>query len=110
MSGDRATQKQTDLFEKHSALFIDKENDDGVFPRLQNGRDEKVVHEAYEQFYDNTACYDLTGQWIRESGPFRYDLSWLSPSAAESDVENYMRGAFQSAFDVDPADADIIVE
>src|SRR5690242_19437437 len=34
MAGRKASEKSGEMFERHSALFIDNEDDDGVFPRL----------------------------------------------------------------------------
>ncbi|MBE0578750.1 hypothetical protein [Devosia sp.] len=108
MAGDQVSQIQADLFEKHGAIFVDKEEDDGVFPRLRRDHAESVVHSTYQKFYDNTVGYDLVGQWIRQPGPFKYDLSWLSANATRADMERYMREGFQSAFGLDPADAEIL--
>ena len=108
MAGKGLSQTQADLFEKHGALFVDKEDDDSVFPRLQPGRDEATVNSAFQRFYDNAASYDLVGQWIRMPGPFRYDLRWLTANASAAEMKEYMRKGFKSAFGLDPEDAEVL--
>lgn len=108
MAGELVSEEQERLFDKHGALFIDKENDDSVFPRLPRGRDEVVVHRVFKQFYDNAVTFDLTNQWISKEGPFAYDLTWLSASASSTDMKNYSRQAFVSAFGFDPETVKIL--
>jgi hypothetical protein len=108
MAGDRVDESVTKLFQKHQALFVDKEDDDAVFPRLQSGRDEAVVFQAFNAFYQNTVVYDMTNQWISHSGPFRYDIDWLKPSASPDQMKDFLRGDFKAAFQFDPEDVQLI--
>jgi hypothetical protein len=108
MAGDRVDESVAKLFDKHGALFVDKEDDDAVFPRLQPGRDEAVVHRAFNTFYQHTVVYDLTDQWISRPGPFRYDIDWLMPSASPDRMKEFLRGNFKAAFQFDPEDVRVI--
>jgi hypothetical protein len=95
MAGDNVSEESVRLFDKHGALFVDKEHDDGVFARLQATRTEERVQAVFKEFYDNVAIYDLANQWISEPGPFKYDLSWLSTNG---DAKNFLRGQFMNAY------------
>jgi len=108
MAGDRVDESVTELFQRHGALFVDKEDDDAVFPRLQPGRDEAVVQRAFDMFYQHAVVNDLTNQWISRSGPFRYDIDWLKPSASPDQMKGFLRGNFRAAFEFDPEDVQLI--
>lgn len=108
MAGDRVDGAAAELFDKHGALFVDKEDDDAVFPRLQSGRDPGVVSDTFNRFYQHTSVYDLINQWISQPGPFRYDLGWLQPAATASTMEGFLRGNFKGAFQLDPDDVRIV--
>ncbi|WP_284179535.1 hypothetical protein, partial [Rhabdaerophilum sp. SD176] len=56
----------------------------------------------------NTVVYDLTNQWISCPGPFRYDIDWLKPSASADTMEEFLRGNFRAAFQLDPKDVQLI--
>lgn len=108
MAGNRVDENAAELFDRHGALFIDKEDDDAVFPKVQGGRDETVVSQAFNEFYNNTVVYDLTNQWISQPGPFRYDIGWLQPSASRDQMKEFMRGNFKAAFQFDPEDVRLL--
>ena len=108
MAGDRVDESVTELFDKHGALFVDKEDDDAVFPRRQPGREEAVVERAFNTFYQHAVVYDLTDQWISRSGPFRYDIDWLKPFASPDQMKDFLRGNFKAAFQFDPEDVQLI--
>lgn len=108
MAGERVDAAVAELFDKHGALFVDKEDDDAVFPRLQSGRDPDVVSNTFNRFYQHTSIYDLINQWISQPGPFRYDLGWLQPAATASTMEGFLRGNFKGAFQLDPDDVRIM--
>lgn len=108
MAGENLSNRSKKLFEKHQALFVDKEHDDSVFPRMQEGRTEEDVDEVFQNFYGHNVIYDLVRQWIIEPGPFKYDINWLKANAKKEEQKIFMRRQFQSAFGVDPEDAEII--
>ena len=102
MAGDMVSEDISVLFEKHGALFIDKEDDDAVFARIQAGRDEATVYASFNKFYNNVVVCDLTNQWICQDGAFRYDATWLSSSASKADIKKYLQGQFNLVFGLDP--------
>jgi hypothetical protein len=64
----------------HSALFLDKADDDGIFPRIFPDKDEATVYRTFNTFYSFNVSYQLTRQWIWTPGPFEYGYRWLSSS------------------------------
>jgi len=105
MAGDQLTNEATILFDKHGALFVDKENDDGIFPRIQTGRNEATLETAFNNFYHNQVIYELANQWISTPGAFNYDLAWLPPSKTR---EEFLRRQFKTAFGLDPEDVTLL--
>ena len=101
LAGERVTSDAQVLFDKHGALFVDKEDHDGIFARTQRWRNEEAVQKTFETFYHNTVIYDLTNQWISKDGPFSYDLTWLQPDASTEDMKDYLRKKFHMVFGVD---------
>jgi hypothetical protein len=108
MAGERVSEKEMRLFERHGALFVDKEEDDSVFPRLQANRNEAAIHRVFNEFYLNAVVYDLTNQWIAADGPFKYDMHWLSASASPEDMAAYMSRAFKAAFGLETGDVELL--
>ncbi|WP_258897493.1 hypothetical protein [Burkholderia glumae] len=108
LSGDNLSQRERLLFEKHGTLFIDKENDNSVFARIQSQRDALVVQNTFEQFYHNVVTFGLINQWISQPGPFRYDIGWLKESASSEEMEVYLRGQFRATFGLDPTDVQVL--
>src|SRR3546814_1480102 len=41
MAGRRLSHQAVDLFDRHCALFVDKVDDDGVFPRIFDDREDR---------------------------------------------------------------------
>jgi len=100
-AGERLTNEASTLFNKHGALFVDKENDDAIFPRIQNDRNEASVYEAFNKFYHNQVLYEVVNQWISKSGAFNYDFAWMSPSKA-GELKVFARIQFNAEFGFDP--------
>jgi hypothetical protein len=108
MAGDNVSDKQRLLFEKHGALFVDKEEDDSVFARLQLNRDEISVQKTFNEFYHNAVLFDLTNRWIREKGPFNYDVAWLDTKTPREETKAFLRRQFVAAFYLDPEDVKVL--
>lgn len=108
LAGEKLNEDGRELFEKHGALFVDKENDDSVFARLQPGRSEETVQAVFNEFYANTVVYDLTDQWISRPGPFQYDVSWLVASAKKDETERFLKENFKVAFELNPDDVKVL--
>jgi hypothetical protein len=82
MAGGNVSEKAVDIFERHGALFVDRETDTGIYPRLRKNYDEKSVQKMFDDFYAATITYEMTDQLIAMAGPFEYKYDWLSPSAS----------------------------
>lgn len=108
MAGEKSSGKAATLFERHGALFVDKEDDDGVFPRLVRGRTEDELQEAFDDFYANNVIFDLTRQWITEPGPFNYEYRWLSQKGSSEEIQNYAERCFETVYGVKPSKVNIL--
>ena len=102
MAGERVSDEIAALFARHSALFIDNEDDDGIFPRLLPDRNEKFVYETFNGFYALNVTYDMARQWIANDGAFKYDYSWLSSSGTHTDFKEFADRHFQGIFGIHP--------
>lgn len=108
MAGERVSPRAEGLFDRHGALFLDKEDDDGVFPRVCRGSDQVVVQRTFNAFYGANVVYDLTDQWIARAGPFKYDYRWLAQRASRDEMSEFARREFSSAYGVDPSEAVVL--
>ena len=108
MTGGRVSQDIVTLFDRHSALFVDKPDDHGIFPRLFPDKDEALVHRTFESFYAFNVGYDMTRQWIAKTGPFVYDYGWLSMSATHDDFKGFADSHFQMVYGMHPDSFKII--
>jgi hypothetical protein len=96
------------LFDRHSALFVDKAGDGSIFPRILSGKNESLVHRTFESFYSFNVTYDMTRQWIAVPGPFSYDYSWLSSSGSPSDSKGFADRHFEMIYGVHPDAFEIV--
>lgn len=108
MGGKRLSTDAMTLFDRHGALFVDKEDDDGVYPRLLAGRSEKDVQETFDDFYMNNVIYDLTRQWITQLGPFTYDYRWLSQKGSAEEIRDFAERSFEGVYGVRPSNVDVL--
>lgn len=108
MTGERASEEGLALLERHSAPFLDKPEDSGIYPRLMNGRDQEVVQNAFNSFYAMNLVYDLTRQWIAVDGPFEYEYRWLSSTASPQTIKDFADRHFQTVYGVHPDSFDIL--
>lgn len=108
MAGDRVSRDAATLFDRHGALFVDKEDDDGIFPRLPVGRCESDVQEAFDDFYANNVIFDLTRQWITQPGPFRYDYRWLSQKGSDAEIQEFAERTFESVYGARPSSVEVL--
>ena len=108
MAGDRVSNEAAELFDRHGALFVDKEDDDGVYPRLISGRSESDIQEVFDDFYANNVIFDLTRQWITEPGPFQFDYRWLSQKGSDQTIQEYAERCFDTIYGVKPSSAEIL--
>ena len=109
MAGKLLTSDSPILFERHNAPFVDKEDDDGVFPRLVAGRSERNLQETFEDFYGHNVVFNLTRQWITRPGSFEYDFGWLSPKGGSDEaIRGYCDRVFKSIYGVEPSSVELI--
>jgi len=108
MAGDRLTSDATSLFDRHGALFVDKEDEDGIYPRLALGRTETEVQETFDDFYANNVIFDLTRQWITQPGPFRYAYRWLSQKGTDEEIQSFAERCFESLYGVKPSNVVVL--
>lgn len=108
MAGERLSKESAYPIERHGALFVDKEHDDGVFPRIQTRLPEDVVHAAFDEFYQNTVVFGLTDQWISQPGPFNYDMGWLVASASDADRVAYQKKQFSLVYGLEMDNVDVL--
>ena len=108
MAGKRLAENAMILFDRHGALFVDREDDDGIFPRLGAGRVEAQVQETFDDFYANNVIFYLTRQWITRPGPFDLDLGWLSQRGSSEVVREYCERTFRTVYGVSLHEADLL--
>ena len=95
MAGANVSGREMKLFESHSAPFVDREDDDGVFPRTQAERTDAEVDRAFQDFYRNTVVYGLVNQWIAEDGPFKYHMEWLKSGSSSVQQKHFLQDSFK---------------
>jgi hypothetical protein len=108
MAGSNLSYKVVDLFDRHGALFVDREIDSGIYPRMRKGYDEKSVQEMFDKFYAAVVTYEMTDQLIIKSGPFEYKYDWLKPSASPEEFKQFADRHFKAAYGIVPDEIEII--
>jgi hypothetical protein len=110
MAGTRVSEQGSMLLNRHSAPFVDKQDDDGIFPRLYPDRDENLVENAFYSFYAVNITYDLTHQWITQSGPFTYNYRWFSQSGTNEEIKDFAARHFLQVYEVHPDTVELVSE
>ena len=108
MAGERASRDVETIWHRNQALFVDKEDDDGIFPIYVRGRDHHNVYEMFNQFYDWIVSYDLLSQWIVEEGPFEYNYRWLSTTHEPNKMKGWAAESFARSLGVHPNEFEIL--
>ena len=108
MAGKRVSPEAAILFDRHRALFVDKEDDDGVFPRLPTGRSQSDVQDAFDAFYAHNVTSDLTRQWITKPEPFQYDYRWLSQEGSDREIQEFAERTLESVYGIRPSQAVVL--
>lgn len=108
MTEERVSLETGRLFERHSAPFIDKADDGGIYPRLISGKSQTLIQATFENFYATNVSYDMTRQWITRTGPFEYDYRWLTSSGTQADMKNYADRHFEQIYGVHPGMFEIL--
>lgn len=102
MAGENISGRVADLFERHGALFIDREMDTGIYPRLRKDYEEKSVQKMFDDFYAGTVTYEMTDQLIVRPGSFQYKYDWLKPSASPEEFKGFADRQFKSVYGIAP--------
>ena len=90
------------VFERQAAPFIDKEDDDGIFPREMPDRDDQTVHATFTAFYGMNVIYDMTRQWVAMRGEFDYNYRWLSTTLTASELRKWVADQFETVYGAHP--------
>lgn len=107
MSGDNVSQRVADVFERHGAMFVDRETDSGIYPRRRKGYDESAIQRMFDDFYAATVIYELTDQLIAKPGPFEYKYDWLKPSAPPAEFKQFADRHFCAAYGIAPDEIEV---
>jgi hypothetical protein len=110
MAGPLADDDAVGVFSRQSPLFIDRGEDEMIVPVLRDGVSELDTMETFQGFYGGQALYDLTRQWIKEPGPFRYNYRWLQPNGTPEEIRGWASNIFSRAYSVSPEDFKILEE
>lgn len=102
MAGDRLSNSVVDLFERQGALFVDREADSGIYPRMRKGYSEAAIQKMFDTFYAAVVTYEMTDQLIVRPGPFEYKYDWLKPSASQEEFERFAGMQFETVYGVAP--------
>jgi hypothetical protein len=108
LAGARVSAEGEAMFHRNCALFVDKEEDDGIFPAELPDKDPAIVHDTFNQFDNWIVDYDLISQWIVADGPFRYEYEWLSTAHNPALMKEWAAKGFEHVFGVHPEDFDIL--
>ncbi|MCP1913362.1 hypothetical protein J2R96_005842 [Bradyrhizobium elkanii] len=108
MAGERVSETSQGLFLKYLALFTDRADDNGIFPRRIPGVEPEALTRTLSTFYGNVVQYDLIRQWIVMDGPFRYDFEWLSQNHSKEDMANWAGPVFEKAYGVRLTDFEMV--
>lgn len=108
LAGPNLSEESQNLWLKHLSLFSDKGNDDGVFARKFPDKKPEAVLATYNSFFGGVLIYDLTRQWILQSGPFRYDYSWLSTQHTGDEIAAQAKKIFERLLGANPDDFEIL--
>ena len=102
MAGERVCKDSEIVSRRNQALFVDKGDDDTIFPIYAPGREHDNVNETFNQFYDWIVEYELVEQWIVDEGPFKYDYGWLSTAQRSDKMKGWAAEGFAHTFGVHP--------
>lgn len=108
LAGKNADTEIAQLFMRHGARFIDKADDDSVFPVIPLGASEEKILDTFHKLYGNLAVWETTRQWIVSDGRFSYDYRWLKSGASDGEFKEWVDRQFQRVFGVWPDEFEIL--
>ena len=108
MAGEKISDRTVDLFERHGALFVDREHDSGIYPRLRKGYDESAIQTMFDNFYAAVITYGMADQLVTQGGPFEYRYDWLKPSATTGEFKEFTDRQFKAVYGIAPDDIAVV--
>lgn len=107
-AGDRVSENVRSIFKRNRALFVDKQDDDGVFSVIHPDKDPKIVQEVFNLFYQWILNYDLIAQWVIKDGAFSYPYRWLSTAHGPPEIKQWAATGFSKMFGDNPENFEIL--
>src|ERR1700676_2858815 len=92
MAGENIPEEAVDLFERHGALFVDRETDTGIYPRLRKEYDEKSVQKMFDNFYAGTVLYETTDKLSSGLAPLSTNTIGSSPQLVVKNLSSSQIG------------------
>lgn len=89
------------LFNEHQALFLNRADLD-VYPRLLPGKSEVALQRLVDDFFMWVSTYEMTRQWIEESGSFDYDYGWLTSKFSTAETKTWADASFEKSSGAHP--------
>lgn len=108
MVGTRNEEAERELWLKHLSLYSDREEDGGIFPRMIRGRSKEAIYRTFNNFYVANMTYDMTRQWVLQSGLFKFDFSKINKSIPEEVMTPAVKEVFKKQFGVSIDDFQIV--
>ncbi|MGE5504452.1 MAG: hypothetical protein ACM31L_08520 [Actinomycetota bacterium] len=102
LAGELISTDEEALFNRHQAMFIDKQDSRTIVPILFAGKENDNIYDTFNTFYFANILYDQMRQWITEEGPFTYDYKWLTEDEELSEMERFAGKQFEDEFGVHP--------
>jgi hypothetical protein len=106
-AGERCSETTFKLFSSNQALFSDKADGD-IYPTKIPGKEETLVMSAFNRFYSWNVVYDLTRQWVMDSGNFTFDYYWLTSKHDQDELKKWASDHFKFVFGVSPDEFEIV--
>lgn len=95
------------IFNKHQALFVD--DCDGIIkPIIFENCTEENIHKTFQMFYALTTMHDMIMKWIKESGEFNFDYTWLTTEHSDAEMKSWIRENFKKVFNIYPEDLAVV--
>lgn len=102
MGGKMPNDHTKNLWLSSLSLFTDKADDNGIFPRMFEGKEPENISETFNNFYGHSILYDLSRQWVIGKGEFKYDYSWLSEKYSEDELKAWAESLFKNLYKISP--------
>lgn len=108
LAGSRTNEDIQNLWLNHLALFSDTADSQTIVARKVNGRENKNVNTAFQNFYVNVMTCDMMHQWVLSDGQFKLKYDWLSEKNNSEKMEQFARELFFKQFNIRIEDFHIV--